>query len=384
METDAELKAALDREFGSSLDMAGVEEDLRFLYDHPCRVAEEALSAASSRGGRDPTPYRLVAGFYRSDRLNAGTMDLAPDASLIAISTALPVGLFRALAAVIERAEVDTLLPQRDSAGRVVVFPRRRRLGGLPGKGGGELRPVLNGLQTAGQLPLGLLLYDLAMRFIVMHEAMHIVLGHTGCVRQALGAGSLMELGRSRRRMLTPEVSQAMEFIADRHAIRGVAHWVRSGRLGDCVDSIPWDESIDREVFLQRALTVALMTLLLLFPSRASVQAAVRDSHPHTYFRMRWLCREMGVDMPSEQAFLQGVLEPMAYWTASFQRNFLTPGRWSRAIQEDQEGPDDAPIPSDRAYSAMTDLARQWQTRLWEAYAPVYLERERTSLATPE
>jgi hypothetical protein len=374
------LREALAQEFGRPFDIARLDIDARFVYDHACRIGEEALSSALWPGVQGQMlPYRLLVGFFESSRLNAGTLDLTDGASLVALTASFPVALLGAFAAVAQRMETGSALPQRDAQGRVVVFADRLELFATGADGGmknpdtaASLTAVLHALAQTGRLPQAMLLYDLAIRFVVMHECMHIVLGHTGYVRRELRVSRLMEMGAMRRGVLTPDVSQALEFIADRHAVRGVVQWARSGRLGKYVDAVQRDPALTREQYLLRALTLALMTLLLLFPSRATARASSRDSHPHPYTRMRWLCREIGQELPSRDMHVKAVLEPMAFWTASFQRNFSTPGRWERAIREDQQEGNGLPPLSDRAYADITAVARQWQTRLWQGYSPVY------------
>lgn len=285
-------------------------------------------------------PYRLLVGIFESSRLNADTLDLADGANLVALSDSFPVVLLGALATVAQRMETGSALPQRDAKGRVVVFADRLELFATGADGGMKnpdtvvgLTAVLHTLAQTERLTEAMLLYDLAIRFVVMHECMHIVLGHTGYVRLELRVSRLMEMGAMRRGVLTPDVSQALEFIADRHAVRSVVQRARSARLGEYVDAVRYDPSLTMEQYLLRVLTLALMTLLLLFPSRATARASSRDSHPHPYTRMRWLCREIGLELPSRDMHVNAVLEPMAFWTASFQCNFSTPGRWDRAIR---------------------------------------------------
>lgn len=374
------VRRALAQEFGRPFDLARLDVDASIVYDHACRIGDEALSSALWPGAQGRMlPYRLLVGFFESSRLNAGTLDLANGASLVALSDSFPVVLLGAFATVAQRMETGSALPQRDAQGRVVVFADRLELFARGTDGGMKnanteavLTDVLHTLAQTGRLPEALLLYDLAIRFVVMHECMHVVLGHTGYVRRELRVSRLMEMGAMRKGVLMPDVSQALEFIADRHAVRGVVQWARSGRLGEYVDAIRRDSSLTIEQYLLRAFTLALMTLLLLFPSCTSARTSSRDSHPHSYTRMRWLCREIGQELPSHDVHVKAVLEPMAFWTASFQRNFATPGRWDRAIREDQHGDAGLPPLSDRAYADITAVARQWLTRLWQGYSPVY------------
>lgn len=373
MKISLELRNASNRNFGGAFDVSSENEAVRFLYEHPARIAEEALAAAVPMDtAQRHEPYRLLAGFYPSDRLNAGTLDLDGGASVVAVSSAVPATLFRAFSAVLERADVLTLMPIRDDAGRLLVYPRRRRLVDRRANPLESLERVLERLQARSHMPLAMLLYDLAIRFIVMHECMHIVLGHTGYVRRAHGVRRLMEIDISRTQSMDPEFSRALEFIADRHAVRGVAHWARTGRLGEYAEAIPRDASLDLETYLHRGLTLSLVTLLLLFPSRPSSRASEADSHPHSYVRMRWLSRELEQDIASQSDFIAGVLEPMAYWTASFQRNFSTPGRWTHAIAEDQNVPEGEMPLADRAYQAVNEMAGRWQTDLWRDHSPLY------------
>jgi hypothetical protein len=374
MTIERELQQALQCNFGPVFDLAAVPEEARFLFEHPLRIAEEALAEAQAIGTASRrVPYRLLAGLYNSPRVNAGTLDLDSATSVVAITSQLPPALLHAIAAVTDQAEAATLMPRRDKAGRLVVGGPRRALTTMRlGRPGFEVTRTLAALQRSGDLALAMLVYDLAIRFVVMHECMHIVMGHTGYVRRELGLSVLMEMGASRRNVLTAELSQALEFIADRHAVRGVAQWARSGRLGDYVESIPRDPSLSQSDFLHRALILALMTLLRLFPARASLSAAAGASHPHPYARMRWLARELDEDLDGHVEAVRLTLEPMAYWNASFERNFIAPGRWNAAMAEDQGVGADVPPVTDRSYAWITGHAAHWQTRLWSDYSPLF------------
>jgi hypothetical protein len=114
------------------------------------------------------------------------------------------------------------------------------------------------------------------------------------------------------------------------------------------------------------------MTLLRLFPARASLSAAAGASHPHPYARMRWLAREVDEDLAGHDERVRLTLEPMAYWNASFERNFISPGRWSRAMAEDQGGGADMQPVTDQSYDRITGHAAQWQTLLWSEYSPLF------------
>ncbi|MDO9093552.1 MAG: hypothetical protein Q7U99_13060 [Rubrivivax sp.] len=374
MTTERVLKQALQRNFGPAFDPAAVPEEARFIFEHPQLIAEEALAAAQVSGTASRrAPYRLLAGLYDSPRVNAGTLDLDPATSVVAISSRLPPALLHAVAVVTDQADAVTLMPRRDKAGRLVVGgPRRALTARRSGGPGLEVARTLAALQRSGDLKLAMLVYDLAIRFVVMHECMHIVMGHTGYVRRELGLSVLMEMGASRRNVLTTELSLALEFIADRHAVRGVAQWARSGRLGDNVESIPRDPSLSQSDFLHRALILALMTLLRLFPARASLSAAAGGSHPHPYARMRWLARELSEDLDGHAEVVRLILEPMAYWNASFERNFVSPGRWSAAMAEDQRVAADVPPVTDQSYVLITGHAKLWQTLLWSQYSPLF------------
>lgn len=374
MTIERELQQALQCNFGPVFDLAAVQEEARFLFEYPQRIAEEALAEAQVTGTASRhAPYRLFAGLYNSPHVNAGTLDLDSATSVVAITSRLPPALLHAIQVVTDQAEARTLMPRRDKEGRLVVGgPRRALTARRPADPGLEVTRTLAALHRGGRFKLAMLVYDLALRFVVMHECMHIVLGHTGYVRRELGLSVLMEMGASRRNGLTAELSQALEFIADRHAVRGVAQWARSGRLGDYVELIPRDPSLSQSDFLHRALILALMALLRLFPARASLSAAVGGSHPHPYARMRWLARELSEDLDGHAEVERLILEPMAYWNASFERNFISPGRWSAAMAEDQLVAADVPPVTDQSYAWITGHAAQWQTLLWSEYSPLF------------
>lgn len=364
--------------FGPGFDPKLLELDTRFVFELPCRIASEALSQAYQDTGAGQQPHRLRFAFFRSYRLDAGTCDTGSGESMIAISDSWPVSLLHAFSRLVPMIDTATLLPRCDASGRVVVLEQPLELTGAATtrrrtrSRTEELLPeVLQALAAQGTAIHALLLYDLAIRFLVMHECMHIVLGHTGFAFRELGLGRLMEMGAARRAHMPAVLSQSLEFIADRHTVNGVMHWALTGRLGSYVDDAARLSALRPDEFMLRSLTLALMTLLHLLPNRPGMRDGLEDSHPHPYLRMRWCCREMAAALDDRALCVKGVFEPFAYWLASFQRNFLAPGRWQEAVLEDE--PDvEGWLPSDRAYEAITAAARSWQTKLWRTCAPLY------------
>jgi hypothetical protein len=130
------------------------------------------------------------------------------------------------------RLDLRTGLPTCDPEGRLVIYPDKVH---LPTHWEIGLNPKQQALDDVLQFEeqtsthnneLALFMFDLMMRYVVIHESMHFVLG---C--QATLGMDIFEDAASNRADLPPHTSQALEFMADRHVVVGLAHDLTQGRI---------------------------------------------------------------------------------------------------------------------------------------------------------
>jgi hypothetical protein len=375
---NSQLKLLLDTEFGGHFDPTCLSPNVRFVFDHPSLVATEALSQAYWIDGIEIKKHTLLVGFFESFGLDAGTVDTGDKESSIVLSHAFPILLLSACSRVVNLIDRVTMLPKCDRAGRVILVPTKVEL--IPpdlserlSKQGTQaaLDEILSDLESRNTLATTLLLYDLAIRFVVMHECMHIVLGHTAFAKKVLGLSRLMEMSGTRLRKMPPRLSQSLEFIADRHTVHGLTNWAISGRLGDYVEAATETSTRPTTQFMLRSLIVATMTLLHLFPNHATARESAQSSHPHPYQRMRWWMREMAAAVKNQGVDQEGVYEAYAYWLACFDRNVSAPGNWRSAALED-ELDEQGRLLSDQAFEQMSADASRRQTKIWREYSPFF------------
>jgi hypothetical protein len=217
----------------------------------------------------------------------------------------------------------------------------------------------------------GLFLYESAIRFVVMHECMHIILGHTTYARKSFGIKLFMEVSEERESHLPHHIGQVLEFLADRNTAAGVVAQALEGNTFHTYgQELPSLLQIDRQTFLTRSVVNAICILFHLFPYnlKLPLNNTVVRTHPHPYVRMQWINRAIG-SITGKDAFTEAVVRPFGYTMATLARNFTTPNSWLMANSENFQ--DESVAFSDKSYEQVSLLAKELQAQLW-THAPVY------------
>lgn len=346
-------------------------------------IAGDALAPAYWPEGDAMRPYRFDVGYTADGRFNAAARDAGQGHGLVAFCFGAPFILFHACLQAAKRVDTGTALPVQDRNGRMILQPEKITLapiGVSRNAPSGEIvrrcNELLDGNCVAApareEMALALLLYEIGARFLCMHECMHIVLGHTAYVRDTFGMAILPEFFHRSRRLIAPALSQTLEFIADRHAARGVlAHYLHRQSSEGIGSEVIRLAKVPPDIYMVRLVTTAMVVLMHLLPVRAESMTDRGPSHPHPYLRARWICREMNIDL-DEGVAQEGVARLFTHWMVALASNFLVKENWLSANTLDSESARMGKSLSDAAYSQIVASARYWQTRLWRDHSPVY------------
>jgi len=325
--------------------------------------------------------YPFSVGFPLRSTFNAGTRDCSDEGSVVAINSAVPYLLFSACFAYSTRVDVSTALPLEEN-GKIKVFNSKLELLGKvkdmpshPADIFAMFEKVIEYPEyKTANLPFALSLYEIAIRYVAMHEAMHIILGHTGYLKQELGLDEFLEFSAKREDKMDNSFFHCLEFLSDRNAVRGITSKMLGGDyISEALRSLLDNTELPKNDYLLRCIVSALTLTFHLFPSRTDDLKEPLYSHPNPYLRMQWLAMEIGHEVGSQADFRNAVLMPVAHTGAAIYANFQTPGNWKYATEEDVD-PTDGRRPkfTDDSYTAILELAKKWGDKLWKAYSPLY------------
>lgn len=351
-----------------------LSESVSWLYEIPIFRLDQALSDAfeSINGQKVSFPYHV--NYIIDNRINAAAWHSKSSGCAIAISSSTPLLLIMACMQFANLCDVRTALPIT-SDGMLLVHKNKVHLKTQLER---EIRnekqilAVLEAFSADGKMnnSMGLFLCELALKFIAMHECMHVILGHTRYLSNHYDLKSFIEFHNSRT--IAPEFSRMLEFIADRHAIRGL--WTRLAQkdIDDFykLQLLP-GISVDEDTYLLRCLVYAICILFHLFPGNSESIFAQGRSHPHPYIRARWMCNELAQDVDE---IFPNKYEPLNAFTwagAQLSCNFDLPGNWAKASKEDYNQKTKESF-SDNSYSAVLAEAKKWQHLLMKSFGPLY------------
>jgi hypothetical protein len=381
------MKIIIEERFGPCLSYQDLEEPIFDLYDMAVNMVSQALSQARILEGDAQHPYPCLIGFPEKLSFNAGTCDLDAGGSIVVINAAVPYLLFCACFIYSSRANKRTGLPVEENDKLLVYDTRMELIGKLPKKPRcvsdySALFDQLcsNEYYRSANMAYTLFMYSIAIRFIVMHEVMHIVLGHTAYIKKVLQLDTFMEFSSARESIVDPGFLQCMEFLADRHAIRGIARKMIEGDpyfSSEAQEQLIQEAIVDQRTYLIRGVMTAATVVFHLFPSRDETLHKPIMSHPHPYLRSQWLAMELGHELGKECDVIQAIFTPLAYTAATLSANFNCPGDWRIATELDRNKKDgDFPYLSDRAYQEVLQQARQWSNHIYTNYGPKFVNSD--------
>jgi hypothetical protein len=219
---------------------------------------------------------------------------------------------------------------------------------------------------------LALLMFDVAMRYVAMHECMHFVLGHARFCQLTLGL-DIFQDASERRRKLDPITSQTLEFIADRHVIAGLAVDLAQGRIfHEWSRNVPEAISVASDIWYRRVLfsTLALLSRLWVTHGTQSF-ADFSEPYPHPYERICWMLSGLA-EMEGTRLHKESMLA-FALTVGSLDRNFESAREDLPTITRDMEIQDLIGFSNlDHGYSVVRQRAIEIQKRLYVSYGPYY------------
>jgi hypothetical protein len=365
--------------YGPLLNHQEMNEPLANLLAIPVEKASMALAAARYRTGDTLLPVDVSVVYVGNGKLNAFADQPIPSECIICLHSGSAVALLDACLKMASR--MDPATGRALSSGdRVIVFPEKLELLGSASRVShrvvGEWSDELTGIGSLGlaNAEFGVLLFELASWFVAAHEAMHIVLGHAGYVRERRNLEGVVEFSPQREEKLSHDFSQMIEFSADRNAYRGIARRLLLGDIDPAYEETLLSAiTVDRPTYLVSTLVTAVTLLLHLFPKRFCSIDHLFGSHPHPYTRMQWMTMELGHEVGEEVDFRGAILTPLAETAATLKSNFVAPDDWwSYAEQDLRIKSDDKLTPkTDILYQEICSLAKQWSNRLLE-FGPIF------------
>lgn len=373
----------IEKRFGHCLPYHTLAEPIRELYEIAVDLVSQAFTQARLIKGNRELPYPIIIGFPEKPTFNAGTCDREGGGSIVAINAAVPYLLFCACYIFSSRVDNRTGLPIVQD-GKLLVFDTRLELiGRLPQQpsNASEYEALFDQLCSESRYPTAdlvyaLFLYSIAIRFIVMHEVLHIVLGHTAYMKKEMGLETFLEFSSNREHNMDPRFLHCLEFLADRHAIRGIARNMVDGNsyyATEAQQQLLQETSVTKHTYLVRGIMTAATVLFHLFPSRDETLYEPILSHPNPYVRSQWLAMELGHELGKECDFKQAILMPLAYTAATLSANFKCPGDWRNATELDRNKEEDnRPYQSDVAYQDVLKMATQWSDYIYKNYGPQF------------
>lgn len=361
--------------YGNLLSCKSIPEPFRSFYEEGKSLIHNALSSALLFSDGKPEPYPFSMAYPLKGSFNAGTWNRSRQGSIITINASVPYLLFNACAAYSVRVSLTTGLPLHDKDNRLILYASPLSIPGRLGhvSSAAYLSRLFEGVMNnpdykAMNLPYALFIYDIAMKFFIMHEVMHVVLGHTGYAQKKLKMRHLMEFSSTRDSLFHPLFSQSMEFIADRHSARGVLKRLLEGAdTYESQDTLLKGAAVSKDVFLTRAVVTALTLLFHLFPVTDRNITDRNSSHPHPYIRMQWLISELEYEIRGKCDPMEALGYPFSAITATLISNYKTPHNWEQPVKEDNKF-----NCTGKYYDQILQLTKKWQKGLWEKFSPLY------------
>ncbi|HET7436861.1 MAG TPA: hypothetical protein VFN10_19285 [Thermoanaerobaculia bacterium] len=363
--------------YGPVADLHALADDVRLLWQLPMRYLHDAVEPARASQQEPETPLDSSFAYVVNGTFNAAIRH-EERAVGACIFVGVPLVAFRACRQIASRMDLRTGLPLCDDAQRLVAFPSQLPLEpewhGVHDPSAQAMEELARFEATAPSenRELATFLFDIAMRYVTMHETMHFVLGHARFCQSELGLDTFADVS-DERRALDPVLSQTLEFIADRHTVAGLRTDLTDGRLYHewCRDTPP-EVTVEPDVWRRRVLVAALALVSKLWKGDASWQfAEFTHAYPHPYERVAWMLSGL-VEMspPTARADLQRCF---ALTLATLERNFTSPLPYSGLMEDDLSALRVGGVSQlDRSYEVVRAKAIEVQKVLYRTYGPYY------------
>lgn len=313
---------------GGEFDFSGIEYDLLFLFEDPISYSSAGLDQAKTRF-RESFPFHI--GFIANPTFNAAAAD-TPWGGLIGLNYSIPFLLMDACLTYADICDLEIKLPNLNERLHAIAsdqpldIPQQLDVRLWQDHLYKKIETLLGADEGDARLKFALNLYTAGSLFIVMHESLHVILGHAAWFQQNLGTNVLLEFS-SLRSQMRPRDSQAIEYLADINSAAGL------------VSSLERDLSKMETVGRPRCEAVKLVSqgaaiVLHLLPSSYQKNDAFgrHRSHPHPYVRMQWI-NSLLLGQVEEGEIQAVVMQPFAHATVALDHIFHGKDRWIEVNQ---------------------------------------------------
>lgn len=325
--------------FGGPADLTGLDDDIRLFWQLPVRYLVDSLEPARLSQGHPELEFPSYVALVQNGSFNA-VIRHEREAVIAGIFIGVPFVALRVCRLLALRLDLATGLPLCDPDGRLVVHPEKIHLPTHWNIGPNPKQQALDDVllfeeQTSTHNnELALFMFDLVMRYVAMHESMHFVLGHARYCQATLGL-DVFEDAAPRRADLPPHTSQALEFMADRHVVVGLAHDLKAGRIyHEWSRELPPGIEVEPAVWYRRILFVTLSLVSRLWAAHGSRRFGdLSQPYPHPYERLCWMLSSL-VELEGEGLAKEAMLA-LGLTMSTLDHNFETSYRVEPDIQAD-------------------------------------------------
>lgn len=362
---------------GGIADFTELDDAVKLFWQLPARYLSDALNPARMSRERSDEEFPSFTAFIQNGSFNAAIRH-EENAVAAGIFCGVPMVAFRACRLFALRMDLASGLPVRDEHDHLIIFGDRIILPSewlsVTDPSREALEEIIRFEETTDQTnnELALFMFDIAMRYVAMHECMHFVLGHARFCQLNLGL-DIFEDASERRAELDPITSQTLEFIADRHTISGLAKDLDHGRIfHEWSREAPPGIAVAPPVWRRRILFATLALISRLWAVRgAQTFADFTKPYPHPYERVCWMVSGLSeIEGPAVQ---QELMLAFALAVGALDRNYETSRQDVPALTRDIEMEAMSGFSSlNYGYSVVRERAIQLQKKLYEEYGPFY------------
>lgn len=363
---------------GGIADLSELDEDVKIFWQLPLRYLQDALAPARISPLQPDKEFPSYLSYINNNRFNA-VIRHEEKSVAVGVYAGLPMIAFQACRLFALRMDQATGLPRCDERERLVVYDERITLptewSGYHNSGS-EAHAELLRFEENTELENNLLatfMFDLAMRYVAMHECMHFVLGHARFCQKVLGLDAF-EDGSKHREALDPITNQTLEFIADRHTIAGLVCDLDEGRLfHEWSRGIPDFVSVPQKIWHRRILIATVALISRLWKSHgAETFGDLSNAYPHPYERVCWMVCALS-EMEKDKKLANDFDVSLALAVCSLDRNFETSRQDFPLIERDYEifkllGSSSV----DYGYDVVRARAVEIQKKLFKEFGPYY------------
>ncbi|MDX1966425.1 MAG: hypothetical protein SFV23_04570 [Planctomycetaceae bacterium] len=368
------------RPHGGIVDLTALDEDVKLLWQLPLRYLNDAISPARLSPSQPEEELPSYLAYVHNPGFNAAIRH-EERAMAAGLFVGLPFIAHQACRLFATRMDQATGLPLCDPGGRLVVYSDPIP---LPTVWSGLQDPATQALTDITRFEeetpltnnlLATFMFDIAMRYVAMHECMHFALGHARFCQTELGLDAF-EDASPRRSALDPITSQTLEFIADRHTMAGLVVDLDEGRLfHEWCREAPDFITVPVSVWHRRVLVATVALISRLWTSHGSMTLGdLSSAYPHPYERVCWMVCGLS-EMARDKSLAYEHDLSMALSVGSLDRNFQTARQDIPLIERDNKvlqlfGHSEL----DHGYDVVRARAVEIQHVLYKKYGPFYPE----------